>query len=87
MRDSLHRDRCPRRRVRCRQHRRRLSWDATVPSAFEPEKGLNQGVVEQIAWRKGEPEWMKEMRIRSFRLFDKKPDADTHLTLPTSYSV
>ncbi|MFT4867254.1 MAG: hypothetical protein ACI8RE_003456, partial [Ilumatobacter sp.] len=36
-----------------------------MPSAFEPEKGLNQGVVEQIARRKGEPEWMKEMRIRS----------------------
>ena len=47
-----------------------------MPSAFEPEKGLNQGVVEQIAWRKGEPEWMKEMRIRSFRLFDKKPMAE-----------
>jgi Fe-S cluster assembly protein SufB len=53
-----------------------LSWHVTVPYAFEPEKGINRGVVEQIAWWKGEPEWMTQLRIRSLRLFDKKPMAE-----------
>jgi Fe-S cluster assembly protein SufB len=53
-----------------------LSWHVTVPYAFEPEKGIHRGVVEQIAWWKGEPEWMAQMRLRSLRLFDKKPMAE-----------
>lgn len=48
-----------------------LGWG--VEHTFTPEKGINRGVVEQIAWWKGEPEWMTKMRIRSLRLFDKKP--------------
>lgn len=47
-----------------------------MPSAFEPDKGINRGVVEQIAWCNGEPDWMTEMRLRSlslFDLFDEKP--------------
>ena len=47
-----------------------------MPYAFEPEKGINRGVVEQLAWWKGEPEWMTQLRIRSLRLFDKKPMAE-----------
>jgi len=54
-----------------------LGWsDSDVEYAFTPEKGMNRGVVEQISWWKGEPRWMTDMRLRSLRLFDKKPMAE-----------
>ena len=53
-----------------------LGWNDEVEYAFDPVKGLNQGVVEQISWWKGEPRWMTEFRLRSLRLFDRKPMAE-----------
>ena len=54
-----------------------LGWnDEGVEYAFEPEKGINPGVVEQISWWKGEPRWMTDMRLRSLRLFERKPMAE-----------
>jgi len=54
-----------------------LGWsDTGVEYAFKPEKGLNEGVIDQISWWKGEPRWMAEMRRRSLRTFDKKPMAE-----------
>jgi Fe-S cluster assembly protein SufB len=50
--------------------------DEAVEYSFTPEKGINPGVVEQISWWKGEPEWMRTMRLQSLRLFDKKPMAE-----------
>ena len=54
-----------------------LGWsDSDVEYAFKPEKGLNDGVVDQISWWKGEPNWMTKFRQRSLSLFDRKPMAD-----------
>ena len=54
-----------------------LGWsDSDVEYAFKPEKGLNEGVIDQISWWKGEPRWMAEMRRRSLRTFDRKPMAE-----------
>ncbi len=53
-----------------------LGWSDDVEYAFAPEKGLNDRVVEQISWWKGEPEWMRKMRLRSLTTFDKKPMAE-----------
>jgi len=52
-----------------------LGWSDDVEYAFTPEKGLNERVVDQISWWKGEPRWMTQLRLRSLRLFDKKPMA------------
>jgi len=52
-----------------------LGWSDEAEYAFTPEKGLNEGVVEQISWWKGEPDWMRQMRLRSLRTFEKKPMA------------
>jgi Fe-S cluster assembly protein SufB len=52
-----------------------LGWSDEVEYAFKPAKGLNQGVVDQISWWKGEPDWMSKQRQRSLRLFDRKPMA------------
>ena len=53
-----------------------LGWSDEVEYAFKPEKGLNHGVIDQIAWWKGEPRWMQQARQRSLRLFERKPMAD-----------
>ncbi|MFT4774417.1 MAG: Fe-S cluster assembly protein SufB [Candidatus Azotimanducaceae bacterium] len=45
-------------------------------SAFVPDKGINRGIVEQIAWCNGEPDWMTKLRLRSLRLFDEQPMAE-----------
>ena len=50
-----------------------LGWSDEVEYAFDPQKGLNEGVVDQISWWKGEPEWMRKMRLRSFNVLEKKP--------------
>ncbi|CAB4835167.1 unannotated protein [freshwater metagenome] len=54
-----------------------LGWsDTDVEYAFKPAKGLDQGVVDQISWWKGEPRWMSDMRQRSLRTFERKPMAE-----------
>ena len=52
-----------------------LGWSDEVEYAFTPAKGINEGVVDQISWWKGEPEWMRQARLRSLRMFERKPMA------------
>jgi Fe-S cluster assembly scaffold protein SufB len=52
-----------------------LGWSDEVEYAFAPERGINEGVVDQISWWKGEPRWMANFRKRSLRTFDRKPMA------------
>ncbi len=53
-----------------------LGWSDEVEYAFAPEKGINPGVVEQISWWKGEPRWMTQLRLRAYKLFERKPMAE-----------
>lgn len=39
---------------------------------FKSEKGLNPAVVEQISGYKNEPEWMRQMRLKSLMMFERK---------------
>ena len=55
--------------------RYKLGWNDGDEFAFRPAKGLNTDVVEQISWWKGEPEWMRSLRQRSLRTFERKPMA------------
>ena len=50
-----------------------LGWSDETEYAFTPEKGLNENVIEQISWWKGEPKWMRDLRLKSLRTFEKKP--------------
>jgi Fe-S cluster assembly protein SufB len=40
---------------------------------FKAKKGLNREVVNQISDIKGEPDWMREFRLRSLEIFESKP--------------
>ena len=37
------------------------------------EKGINEEKVEQISKLKNEPDWMRDLRIKSYREFESKP--------------
>src|SRR3954452_22309310 len=53
-----------------------LGWsDADVEYAFQPHKGLDQAVVDQISWWRGEPSGIPKARERTLRLFEHKPMA------------
>lgn len=37
------------------------------------KKGLNRSIVSDISFQKGEPQWMKEFRLRALEIFERKP--------------
>ena len=41
--------------------------------AFKSQKGLNETIVRQISEMKGEPSWMLDYRLKSFKHFEKRP--------------
>ncbi|MBN1428646.1 MAG: Fe-S cluster assembly protein SufB [Anaerolineae bacterium] len=40
---------------------------------FRARKGLDRDIVQEISWMKGEPDWMREFRLKSLESFLKKP--------------
>jgi Fe-S cluster assembly protein SufB len=55
--------------------RYKLGWHDEAEYAFTPKKGLNAEVVEEISWWKGEPDWMRQFRLRALKIFERKPMA------------
>jgi Fe-S cluster assembly protein SufB len=54
--------------------RYKLGWfDRDVEYAFTPRKGINEDVVREISWWKGEPEWMTQFRLKALRNFERMP--------------
>ena len=48
-------------------------WADSDTAGATARRGLNTEVVEDISARKSEPDWMRELRLKALRLFDKKP--------------
>jgi Fe-S cluster assembly protein SufB len=46
--------------------------DAEKP-LFRAQPGLSAEVVQEISWLKGEPAWMRDLRLRALEVFWKKP--------------
>jgi len=51
----------------------RYGFAAPDVSVFKTRKGLDEEVVKQISWMKGEPQWMLEFRLRALEHFRKRP--------------
>lgn len=47
--------------------------DDDVKYAFKGEKGLNEDIVRQISAMKNEPQWMTDIRVKAYRIFEEKP--------------
>jgi Fe-S cluster assembly protein SufB len=41
--------------------------------AFKSKRGLDRDTVEEISYMKGEPQWMRDFRLRALRTWEKKP--------------
>ena len=50
-----------------------FGWKDTDVAGASARRGVNDDVVRDISARKGEPEWMLDMRLKGLRLFGKKP--------------
>ncbi len=48
-------------------------WADSDVAGASARRGVNEDVVLDISARKDEPEWMTKLRLKSLRLFDKKP--------------
>ncbi len=48
-------------------------WADSDAAGTNARRGLNEDVVRDISSRKNEPEWMLKTRLKSLRLFGKKP--------------
>jgi Fe-S cluster assembly protein SufB len=48
-------------------------WSDSDAAGTNARRGLNEEVVLDISRRKSEPQWMEDLRLKSLRLFGKKP--------------
>jgi Fe-S cluster assembly protein SufB len=39
---------------------------------FKSRRGLDREIVEEISYMKGEPQWMRDFRLRALRIFERK---------------
>jgi Fe-S cluster assembly protein SufB len=53
--------------------RYKLGWSDPEQYVFKPRKGLNEDIVNEMSWMKGEPDWMRKFRLRALNLFERKP--------------
>ncbi len=50
-----------------------LGWRDVENYVYKPKKGISTAVVEEMSWMKGEPDWMRERRLKAYRHFEKRP--------------
>ncbi len=50
-----------------------LGWSDEEDYVFKPKKGLNEEILREMSWLKGEPEWMLDFRLKSFQRFGRRP--------------
>ena len=55
--------------------RYKLGWHDVEDYVFKPKKGLNADIVNEMSWMKGEPDWMRQFRLRALKIFERKPMA------------
>jgi Fe-S cluster assembly protein SufB len=48
-------------------------WADSDVAGASARRGLDEDVVRDISARKGEPEWMRDLRLKGLRLFGRKP--------------
>ncbi|MEK6543905.1 MAG: Fe-S cluster assembly protein SufB [Elusimicrobiota bacterium] len=54
-------------------YKEKYGFSDTEKHTFKSRKGLTREVVEEISWMKGEPDWMRKVRLDALEIFFKKP--------------
>ena len=55
--------------------RYKLGWSDVEDYVFKPKKGLSEEIVREMSAMKGEPEWMRDFRLKSLKRFVARPMA------------
>ncbi len=55
--------------------RYKLGWSDVEDYVFKPKKGLSEEIVREMSEMKGEPEWMRNFRMRALKRFVARPMA------------
>ncbi|MBI2245651.1 MAG: Fe-S cluster assembly protein SufB, partial [Nocardioides sp.] len=50
-----------------------FGWADSDAAGATAQRGLNDAVVRDISAKKGEPQWMLDLRLKGLKLFDRKP--------------
>ena len=50
-----------------------LGWADEEDYVFKPKRGLNEEILREMSWLKGEPQWMLDMRLKSYKRFGARP--------------
>ena len=50
-----------------------LGWSDEEDYVFKPKRGLDEAIVREMSWMKGEPDWMLDFRLKSLNAFDRRP--------------
>ena len=50
-----------------------LGWSDEEDYVFKPKRGLDEAIVREMSWMKGEPQWMLDFRLKSLRAFERRP--------------
>jgi len=53
--------------------RYKLGWSDEEDYVFKPKKGLDEEILREMSWMKGEPDWMRNFRLKSYKHFEKRP--------------
>ena len=53
--------------------RYQLGWSDEEDYVFKPKKGINDAIINEMSWLKGEPQWMLDFRLKSHRRFERRP--------------
>jgi Fe-S cluster assembly protein SufB len=54
--------------------RYKLGWsDVEDFYVFKPKKGIDEAIIREMSWMKGEPDWMTKKRLKAFRHFESRP--------------
>ncbi|HEY3941404.1 MAG TPA: Fe-S cluster assembly protein SufB [Acidimicrobiales bacterium] len=56
--------------------RYQLGWSDKEDYVFKPKKGLSESIVREMSEMKGEPDWMRDFRLRALTRFERKPMAE-----------
>ncbi len=51
----------------------KFGWSDESKPVFEPKRGLSRNVVEEISALKSEPKWMRDLRLKSYDHFTRRP--------------
>ena len=53
--------------------RYKLGWSDAEDYVFKPKRGLDENIIKEMSWMKGEPDWMRNFRLKSYAHFLKRP--------------